>query len=1045
MRDTLELIMPTLEQAIKNLNTQQQLAVETIEGPVMVIAGPGTGKTQVLALRIANILQKTDARPENILCLTFTEAGVKAMRERLARFIGKDAYYVAIHTFHSFANDIIQTFPEKFSFSKNLQQLDDLTRIKIIRSVLDSLELKKYKPFHDPYQFQGLILQGIQTLKKEGINPEEFGKRIQRMIEVHEDENKNPDKPTKKWLDQKEKIENQFEVQQIYAAYQKALSDEGFYDYEDMILFVIEQMQEDDSLLAYLQEQYLYIHVDEYQDTNGAQNEIVRLLGSFDPSPNIFVVGDDDQAIYRFQGANLDNILFFGKHFENVIKIPTPLNYRSSQLILDLADSLITNNNQRLVNEYTDLDKKLKKGVSEIPEQVAEVWECENGDVEVIQLAEEIKKLHEQGVNYKDIAILYRKNKHGDDIAKAFAKLEIPTQLKSSESIFETIAIQQLLLLLKTIYSFNKTVDVDIYHLLQCEFTKLPLVEVWKANMAARSERKGLFEFLLNQLSAVGYQLSDKDPNPKHQIPKLKTHNSQQLTLEASSQQPAARSLANFMRNLLQWHKDSYNLHITELFEKVINESGLIDYFNTNDDIFYNVLAINALYEYVKQQETLNAETRLEDLLRDLELIQEQHLQISVPTIQRNDDSVQLLTVHSSKGLEFEYVFITRMTENNWEKQRAQSKAVLPTIYSENFSKDNEKAATVEDERRLLFVAITRAKQKVYLTYAKEYSQDNNTTSTQSSLFLHELNYKLIEKKSFAIETESADAIVRKLRYVEPTVYSEDEYAYLKERVQNFKLSATALNTYLDSPQEFKERYLLRIPQVKEKELVLGTSIHAALERYNRTLQSETRFIASSDGKMSLDEMLAVFTERLKKEFYGFDDYDKTVEEGISILTNYYSSVLQTDGRMPVEVEYSFSRNHVWLDIPDQDPILLEGRIDEIQYIDKDYGEVKVIDYKTSKPKTRNDILGQTKASNGDIWRQLVFYKILGDCDEYFRPERSLKNPKYKIKEACVEFLRPQKDSYKEESFEITDEDVRELKEVIYDVVKKIRNLEFPE
>lgn len=1010
-----------LSESLKNLNSQQRLAVETIEGPVMVIAGPGTGKTQVLALRIAYILQTTDVKAENILCLTFTEAGVKAMRDRLSKFIGKDAYHVGIYTFHGFANDIIQTFPDKFAFSKNLQQLDDLSKIKLIRSIIDELPLKKYRPFHDPYNYQSQLLQGIQTLKKEGISAELFSERIQYMLEEHDLKNKKPEKPSKTWLSEKEKIENQYEMLEIYKRYQELLSEQGYYDYEDMILFVIEQMKTDDSLLAYLQEQYLYIHVDEYQDTNGAQNEIITLLGSFDSSPNIFVVGDDDQAIYRFQGANLDNILYFGTHFENVIKIPTPVNYRSSQLILDLADSLIANNQQRLINTYTDLEKKLKKGFKDSPEQKAELWECENSDIELIQIANEINKIHEKGIAYKDIAVLYRKNKHGEDIARACKKLGIPTQLKASESIFEMIAIQQLLLLLRTIYLFDKAIDVDVYHLMLSEFTGIANVSAWKTNIAARQSRTSLFIYLLNQL--------EKDSVIPEKI---------EMNFENNLPEKIDPSISQFIKKIFEWHTDSFNMHMSEFLEKVLTESNLLTYFNQGEENFYNILGINAFYEYVKQQEQINPEIRLEELLHDITLIKEQNLDISIPTIQRNDDAVQLLTVHSSKGLEYEYVFITRLTENNWEKQKLFAKAVLPQIYSPLLTKEIEKSAITEDERRLLFVAITRAKQKLYFTFAKEYSQDNNTTQTSPSMFVQELNEKLYEKKIFEIDSATSNSLVNKLHYVNPVVYSEDEQAYLREQVQNFKLSVSALNTYLRSPLEFKESYLLRIPQVKEKQMVLGVAIHAALEQFNRQLQQNI-MISESD-------MLEIFTKRLKKDFYGFEEYEATVEEGLQILTNYYHGVLINEKDEPAEIEYTFSRNHLWLEIPGEEPIRIEGRMDKIEYIDKDLNEVRVVDYKTSKPKSKNEILGQTKNATGDEWRQMVFYKILGDTDDYFRKDRSIKNSKYKIKEACIEFLRPSPSKvFKKESVPITDQDADVLKQIIYDVIKRIRNLEFPE
>jgi len=395
-----------LEKYIKRLNPQQRDAVEAIEGPVLVVAGPGTGKTQILALRIANILQKTDVKANNILCLTFTESGVVAMRQRLLTMIGADAYYVRIHTFHSFCNEIIQSFPEKFAFARELIQLDDLNRLKIIREIIanagnDTEKSMQLIPFHDKFFYQTDILSAIQTLKREGVSTEKlekFATEELKTLEQNQEINKRTGKPKGEWTTKFKSTQRNLELATIYKKYNEQLKEHGFYDYEDMILFVIDKFKNDDELLAYYQEKFLYILVDEYQDTNGSQNEILKLLGSFDKSPNLFAVGDDDQAIYRFQGANVENLLFFEKQFENVKTIPVTINYRSSQAVLDLSSSLIENNKARLTNLLANLEKKLKAGL-QIPNYPAEVYSLSNNEVENRFVVEKIKQLATNGVH----------------------------------------------------------------------------------------------------------------------------------------------------------------------------------------------------------------------------------------------------------------------------------------------------------------------------------------------------------------------------------------------------------------------------------------------------------------------------------------------------------------------------------------------------------------------------------------------------------------------------------------------------------------------
>jgi DNA helicase-2/ATP-dependent DNA helicase PcrA len=354
-----------------------------------VVAGPGTGKTFMLASRIANILASTDVRSDNILCLTFTEAGVTAMRQKLHNMIGDSAYYVKVATYHGFANEVIQANPDKFSFSKDLEQLDDLGAFKLMREIiieeLASEGSYDLIPFHNKYQYQGEISKNIQTLKREAVLPERLkvvSEEIVSALEADPKINGRTKKPTDAWQREMKSAKRNIELARIYARYQEKLKDLGKYDYEDMIMSVIERLGSDDELLAYYQEKYLYILVDEYQDTNGSQNQIIKHLGSFDERPNIFAVGDDDQAIYRFQGANVENLLFFEKQFKDVTTIPVTINYRSSQLVLDAAESVIEHNENRLTKLIPNLVKHLVAG-NDIPEHKIQVFKLSSYEAEI--------------------------------------------------------------------------------------------------------------------------------------------------------------------------------------------------------------------------------------------------------------------------------------------------------------------------------------------------------------------------------------------------------------------------------------------------------------------------------------------------------------------------------------------------------------------------------------------------------------------------------------------------------------------------------------
>ena len=483
---------------LKKLNKQQLEACETIYGPVMVLAGPGTGKTQVLALRIANILYKTDVLASNILCLTFTESGVQAMRERLKLFLGIDAYKVGIFTFHSFANSVIQEFPDYFSFSKDLIQLDDITRLKIIReSIEEAQNLEYLKPFYNKFAKEKSIISSIQTLKKEGITPETLKTKTENLIKIHE-ENKSLNKkgfPTIKWKNKLEKLNHLFELVEVYKLYQEKLLKQGFYDFEDMILFVCNVLEKNEKIKQFYQEKYQFIHVDEYQDTNGGQEEILNQLTSFDRSPNIFVVGDDDQAIYRFQGANLENILSFNHKFKNVKTIPITINYRSTQKILDLAESIISNNNQRLSNRIKNFNKKLTANFKHA-DYNAELYEFKTIEDEYIYIAKKIEKLMNNGNSYNDIAILYRKNTHGLGISEVLRKYSIPIDHKSDNNALKNETVKNIIKILAVVDFYNKNSDLDLYRVMLLPYFNIPIVEVYELVNSLRGKR--LVEAILN-------------------------------------------------------------------------------------------------------------------------------------------------------------------------------------------------------------------------------------------------------------------------------------------------------------------------------------------------------------------------------------------------------------------------------------------------------------------------------------------------------------------------------------------------------------------
>src|SRR6188474_1992363 len=357
----------------ERLNEKQRLAVDTIDGPVMVIAGPGTGKTQILASRIGKILLETDTLPDNILCLTYTDAGVVAMRKRLLQFIGAAAYKVNIYTFHAFCNEVIQDNLSLFE-KTSMDAISELEKIELFKELIDAFPknhpLKRYRG--DVY-FEVNNLQSLfSIMKREGLSPAYIMGKIDTYIA--DLPNRDEFIYKRKYGDfkagdlKKDKIEEELEkMEKLRAAvneferFQDIMRKKNRYDFDDMINWVIKAFEENKNLLSNYQERFLYILVDEYQDTSGTQNRLVQLLINYWETPNVFVVGDDDQSIFRFQGANVENMLSFADNYkEALLTVVLTNNYRSTQPILDVSKTLIDRNKDRLVEKLEGLSKDLR-------------------------------------------------------------------------------------------------------------------------------------------------------------------------------------------------------------------------------------------------------------------------------------------------------------------------------------------------------------------------------------------------------------------------------------------------------------------------------------------------------------------------------------------------------------------------------------------------------------------------------------------------------------------------------------------------------------
>lgn len=1025
--------MTNFELAYQNLNPLQQAAVDHIEqGPLLLIAGPGTGKTQVLSLRIANILQQTDARPDTILALTFTEAAAKNMRERLLKIIGKDAYYVSISTFHSFCRQVIADHGEYFPLQRESEHLNDLDRYQLFENLLDELKPEHLRPLNDQYFYINDIIKAISDLKREGISVLQFEDMVtaqeQELVEFKET-SKNKTKIAsleKKFLKNKNLL-------LLYQTYQDRLRETVRFDYDDMINFVVDAFTANEILLREYQENLHYFLVDEYQDTNSAQNKLINLLVSYweekEGMADLFAVGDPNQAIYRFQGASIENVLAFTRTYPNATVITLDTAYRCPQNIYDLATQVISYNK---LSQADGVDKKIQlvtnlKSPKGIGEKI-KFFKAPSQILEAVVVAEEIAKLKKTGTDFSQMAVLYRNHSDANDLVEALEKWEIPYQLNKGNDVLLNENIDELICLMKLISNIREAKEVDLlYRVMNFSWLNLDSLVVMKLGRVAGKLKLDLYDSLARGLEFINQELTGQEITEE-----------QFLVVTA------------FLDKLRNFATRDQSITFNHFFEELIADEGFsfLTYLKNLPDSFEQITILNSLFAEVKAMLDKNHQLKLNDFLSQIEVYKDHKIKIQSKDLIANKDAVYLSTVHSAKGMEWEHVFLINLVDKKWGNQRDNNKIKLPSGIIKNT--DLSEKERNEDDRRLFYVALTRAKKQIYISYPEKIIENNQVSDKFPSIFLEEL--KEIETKlqtSFLDENKNQKIIdqteiyLSKLMAPKPVrSFASNEREFLETLVKDFSLSVTALNTYLRDPQEFLENNLLRIPRAKQTFMSFGTAVHAALERFYK-LEKQSKQVPG------LEFLLTEFKNALQKEVLSESDLEDRLKYGTTILSSYYQDrLLKPVDVFDVERSFGGSRKTFLGDIQ------LSGKIDRIDLIDAERGLLRVSDYKTGAPKTRGGIEAASKTYQKDFSerelalpetirgpykRQLIFYKILLDLDRTI-------NPNWQVSEAVFEFIEPKEkgsDQHVAHAYSITDEEVTDLKQLIKEVMVEIRSLSF--
>ncbi|HEU4472037.1 MAG TPA: ATP-dependent DNA helicase [Flavisolibacter sp.] len=1030
------------------LNPEQKKAVDQVEGPVMVIAGPGTGKTQILSARIGKILlSDAQVEPNNILCLTYTDAGAVAMRRRLSQFIGADAYRVNISTFHAFCNDVIQDNLGLFEKTA-MDPISDLERIELMKELIDGFgkehPLKRYRG--DVYFEISSLSSLFSLMKREGWTTDFICQKVDEYLadlptrdeyicKRATREYKKGDVRWDKIEEQKEKMAKLQAACQEFKKFQQLMRDRNRYDFDDMINWVIEAFQTNENLLRAYQEQYQYILVDEYQDTSGSQNRIVQLLINYWDKPNIFVVGDDDQSIYRFQGANVENMLSFAEGYKkDLLTVVLVNNYRSTQPILDVSKALIDRNEERLVKQIEGLSKDL------IAQSVAITKETSSDDAEAVQdgdiikegppspkasagktqteahaspsinqhvtvrdemmyLTLEVEKLLQRGIPGHQIGIIYRENKFGDELMNYLRIKKVPFYSKRSLNILDQPMIGQLLLVLNYLaaeHDIPYSGDEMLFEILHFEWLDIPAIEIAKATMQV---------YQLNYKGAntsLRRWLNEKNAEPPADLFDTGLHAGLREAIAAIERLVAAVS----------------NETIQTLLEKTVREMGFLSHITNHPERPWLMQLLIGFYDHVKEETRRHPLIPLQDFLNRLDLMRREGLSLPLVQVSGNEKGVNLMTCHGSKGLEFDYVFLAGATASNWEKKR---KPFSGYAFPDTLFASGAKGNDTEELRRLFYVALTRARKQLVISYA---NHTNEGKSLEPSVFLTEILDSHPLPSNNAVVYGEAAAEFQSLQFAARTApeiaHLDDE---LVDRVVNgFVMNATALNNYLRCPLGFYYQNIVRIPSPKNEAAEFGSAVHHALEKLFEKMRN-----SPSNIFPSVDTFLEDFTWWMKRHRQSFtrEQFARRLEYGLDILTNYYNKYIKGWNKV-VAVELNV-RNVLLDEIP------LKGKIDKIEFNGK---EATVIDYKTGDPEKCADKLARPgkEPNGGDYWRQAIFYKIMLD----------LYPKEWQVSAVEFDFIEPdKKKQYRKERISISSIDIELVKDQIREAWLKIQRKEF--
>ncbi len=962
------------------LNSQQKLAVEYGDGPLLIVAGAGTGKTTVLTQRVCHLIKSKNLQPENVLALTFTEKAAKEIEERIDRMLPYGYSDLWVMTFHSFCQRILEESGIHIGLPSNFKVLDETSAWMMIRKNLDKFDLEYYRPLGNPTKFIKDLLKHFSRCKDELISPLDYlsyAEKLRLNKDLTSDENAD------------------FEVRRIeelanaYHAYQNILLEKDELDFGDLINYTIKLFKERPNILEKYRNQFLYILVDEFQDTNYAQYELIKILAN--PKNNITVVGDDDQSIYAFRGSSMNNILGFRKDYKDSKEIFIIDNYRSTQDILDLAYGFISQNNpNRLEIKLAELNQNKKQaGLNQELNKKLKSHSTENGEIEtIVSQSEEdeardvINKIYEilkreKNISWSDFAVLVRSNSQARQFIRSFDEAQIPYNFVASSGLYDKEIVQDIISYLRLLDDYHES--SSLWRILNLKFFEIDHRELVNISHMARKKSVSIYEIIRNHFQYI--KLSEKTTKKLDKIV-----------------------------GLIERHtKKSLNEKVWNVIWEFVVDSGYLKWMDSLKELEKQEIFsyLNSFYKKVKNFEKENTEAKIKDFLEFFTLETESGDKGKLPSsIDDGPESVKIMTVHGSKGLEFDYVFIVGLVDKRFPSMERSEVIPIPDELVKEQILEGD--VHLEEERRLFYVAMTRARKGLYLTRAVDYG---GVKAKKASRFLHELNLVKLEQEfsqenqflydKFSKRDDTKKIDKQDLKKLLPKQYSFSQIA-----------------AYEICPRQYYYSHILKIPSMGKHVFSYGKSMHQTLQKFFQlhnariSVKQESLFDNKKldDGKIQVleEELIDIYKENFIDDWYENDvSKKKYFEQGRVILRELYKKYennppnvkfLEKGFNMKIG-NYSF-----------------KGSIDRVDSVS---GGVELIDYKTGKSKTKLTF---------DEKQQLIIYQIA--YQDVF-------------KEKVVNLKFYYLDDNSEVNFLGTPKDTKKAEEKVLSVVEKINSCNF--